>query len=70
MEQIRNETIKHIEKAKNLGIQYLTVITHDFYFSDSFRKFTDWYIWLIDYLHINKFEFISFNDAIKELDCQ
>ena len=70
MEQIKNETIQCIEKAKYLGIQYFTIITHDFYFSDSFRKFYDWFIWLIDYLILHNFEFINFDDAIKELDCK
>ena len=70
MEQIKKETIQCFEKANSLGIQYFTIITHDFYFSDSFRKFQDWYIWVIDYLNRHNFEFINFDDAIKELDCQ
>jgi hypothetical protein len=70
LEQIKNETIQCIEKAKDLGIQYLTIITHDFYFTDSFRKFREWYIWLIDYFNVHNFEFCNFDDAILELEAQ
>jgi hypothetical protein len=70
LEQIKDETIECIEKAKDLGIQYLTIITHDLYFTDSFRKFREWYIWLIDYFNARNFEFCNFDDAILELEAQ
>lgn len=70
LEQIKNATIQCIEKAKHLGIQYFTIITHDFYFTDSFRKFREWYIWLIDYFNVHNYEFCNFDDAMLELETQ
>lgn len=68
IEQIKDETINTIEKAKDLGIRYFTIITHDFYFSDSFRIWKEWYIWLIKYMKSQKIEFINFDAAVRELN--
>jgi hypothetical protein len=70
LEQIKKGTIQYFEKAEELKIQYFTIITHDFYFSDSFKTWKDWYVWLIEYLLEHTYEFISFEDAVRELDCQ
>jgi hypothetical protein len=68
LNQVKNETIQRIKMARGLGIQYFTIITHDFYFSDSFKIWKDWYKWLIDFLHTDSNEFITFDGALKELD--
>jgi len=68
LDEIKKESILSLEKAKQLGIRYYTIVTHDFYFSDAFKKWKDWYIWLIEYLKVNDYEFVSFNKAINELE--
>ncbi|MFA5820095.1 MAG: hypothetical protein WC854_12560 [Bacteroidales bacterium] len=68
LEQIKKETIQSIEKAEELKIQYFTIVTHDFYFSDSHKTWKDWYIWLIDYLQVRTYKFISFENAVRELE--
>lgn len=50
------------------GVDYLTILFHDIYFSNNFRTWKNWYIWLIKYIKDNNIEFISFRDAIKELE--
>jgi hypothetical protein len=62
------ETIELINNAGDSGIEYFNVITHDFYFSDSFLKWKNWYIWLIGYLKNNGYEFINFDNAVSLLN--
>jgi len=67
-EQIKKETIQCIEKAEALKIQYFTIVTHDFYFSDSHKTWKDWYIWLINYFREHNYQFINFENAVRELE--
>jgi peptidoglycan/xylan/chitin deacetylase (PgdA/CDA1 family) len=63
------ETSRRItDEAFNKGISYLTVLFHDRYFHKSFKTWKDWYEWFIDYLKGEKFEFISYAQAIRELE--
>lgn len=68
LEQAKAETIKLIEEAKEHNLNYLSILFHDRYFSNSFVTWKNWYTWLIDYLIDNKFEFITHAQAIKELE--
>ncbi len=70
LEQAKENTIKLIDKAANLNLQYLGIDFHDRYFSYSFKTWLDWYMWLIEYLKSNKIEFINFDMAIKELNME
>ena len=66
--EAKENTKKILEELYNKNIKYITILFHDCYFSDSFRTWKEWYIWLVDYLKINKVVFISYTDAVKELD--
>lgn len=68
LEQSKEETKKIITDAFNKGINYFTVLFHDNYFSDSFRTWKEWYIWLINYLKNNNFKFTNYNQSIEELE--
>jgi hypothetical protein len=67
-ERLKNETIRLVENAYKCQITYLNILFHDFYFTDSFRNCKAWYIWLISYLKKSGIEFVSFPDAISELN--
>ncbi len=67
IEQVKKDTKMIIDKAIAKNLKYFTVLFHDRYFSESFIIWRDWYIWLVNYLKNNGFEFISFMDAVKEL---
>lgn len=56
-----------IELARKNGIEYFTVLFHDYKFCDGYASEREWYKWIIDYLSKNC-EFISFKDAITELE--
>ena len=66
--QVKDTTKVITGRAAESGIKYLTIIFHDRYFSDCFRTWKDWYIWLIGFLQDNGIKFISYSDAIKELE--
>jgi len=61
-------TKKKIENLVNKGIKYISILFHDRYFSDSFYSWRKWYIQTIEFLKRNNFEFISYTEAIKELE--
>jgi hypothetical protein len=62
------ETKKIIDKAVDMQLPYLGINFHDRYFSDAHKTWKDWYMWLIEYLSAHKIEFVSFDQAIKELE--
>lgn len=66
--QVKDETLRILEEARNKGIEYFTLLLHDRYFSNSFRAWKEWYIWLVLYLKNNKVEFVSYKKAINELE--
>lgn len=68
LSQAKENTIKLIDKALESNLLYLGVDFHDRYFSHAFKTWLDWYMWLVDYLKINKIEFVNFDMAIKELE--
>jgi hypothetical protein len=68
LEHAKYNTLHLIDKAEKENIKYLGIIFHDRYFSDSFKTWKNWYIWLIDYLKSNKIEFVNFKQAIQELE--
>jgi len=68
LEKALDKTKCLIEKLYNDGIEYLTILFHDRYFSDSFLTWKKWYIKTVNFLKDNKFEFVSYKQAIKELE--
>jgi peptidoglycan/xylan/chitin deacetylase (PgdA/CDA1 family) len=70
LEQAKLETIKLIVKARESNINYLSILFHDRYFSDSFMTWKKWYVWLIDYLLDSGHEFITHQQAIHELSAK
>jgi hypothetical protein len=68
LQQAQQETEDLIKKAIQKGIQYFNVISHDFYFSDNFRTSKEWYRWFIDYCLERGFRFVSYREAVLELE--
>ena len=56
------------EQAKAERLPFFVINFHDVYFSDAYPDNRNWYIWFIEYLHANKFEFIDFSEAVKFLN--
>lgn len=62
------KTIELIEKAEKSNLRYLTVLFHDYQFCNGYATEREWYKWLVTWLASNKYEFISYRDAIYELE--
>lgn len=48
-------------------IKYFVLLFHDNRFSDSYKDAMDWYKWVVEFLKNEKFEFVSFKNAIEDL---
>lgn len=64
----KEETKKLLEIGRKKGLPYFTILFHDYLFSDAFLTMREWYKWLIKYLKMEGYEFISYSDAICELE--
>ena len=68
LEQVKNVTKRKIEEAYRKDIRYFTILFHTRSFNNNFNSWKKWYIWVIEYLKNNGFEFINYREAIKELE--
>lgn len=68
LQQAKDFTRKKIDMASDKGITFLTILFHDRYFSDSFKTWKEWYMWLIDYLQGNNLSFTDYKGAIASLE--
>lgn len=58
-----------VKDAREAGIKYLTVLFHDDYFDEEmYPDYYEWYVKLVEYLKSDGYDFISYRDAIKELE--
>ena len=63
------QTIELINKASKMGIEYFTFLFHDNLFNEkTYPIQKDYYEWFVKYVQDLKFEFISYRDAIAELE--
>lgn len=68
IDEIMDETKKVIDKIYERKAKYITILFHDRYFSNSFYTWKKWYILTIEYLKLNNIEFVSYKDAIEEME--
>jgi hypothetical protein len=57
-----------IDKAEKVKLPYFTLLFHDIYFCSAYNTYKEWYIWAINYFISNGYSFISYRQAIKELN--
>jgi len=68
LEHMKKRTLEIIKLAKDKNVNYITILFHDYMFTNMYSCYKSWYEWLIDYLCKNDFDIISFTDAIGELN--
>ncbi len=68
LEAIKKKTKEKMELIQSLHLPYLTLLFHDRYYCDAYGSWKEWYEWCILYLKKEGFEFISYQNAIKELE--
>lgn len=69
LENGKKNTISAIKKAEEMEMPYCTILYHDYQYNE--RTYPDekaWYDWLLEYLKNEQYEFISYEDAISELE--
>jgi hypothetical protein len=62
------KTMQTLEEAQAAQLPYFVVNFHDLYFSDGWKMHRKWYISLIEYFQQNQYKFISFREALSELN--
>lgn len=68
LQQAKDITMEALQTANNKQIEYFTILFHDTHYGKEYSVYKEWYEWLIKYAEKQKIEFISFSDAIKELN--
>lgn len=69
VEKGKVNTIHAIEQAESKGMPYCTILYHDYqYNAKTYPDEKEWYDWLLNYLKGQNYEFISYEDAITELE--
>lgn len=62
-------TYKIIDEAEKRDVKFLTILFHDYQFDDGFDpQLKKWYINTIEYCKARGYEFVSYHDAIEELE--
>ncbi len=64
----KQNTLKHIEKAKEKKLPYFVINFHDVYFSDEFPIIREWFVWVVNLLRDENHQFITFEEAVNELN--
>jgi len=67
VEELKMITKERIDFLITKKLEYMTLLFHDRYFTDSFKAWKEWYTWSIAYLKEQDCEFISYTDAMKEI---
>ncbi len=69
LERTKEEVAKFIDNTMAEGGKYLTILFHDSYFDEKcYPREYQFYLWLITYVQSLGLEFISYKEAISELE--
>ena len=69
LEEGLKRTYNIIDEANIKGVEYLTILFHDYQFDDVFDpQMKEWYIRTIEYCKAKGYKFISYREAIEELE--
>lgn len=61
-------TKKLLDEGEQSGLKFFTVLFHDAFFSEAFMSMKTWYKWFVEYLKEEGYEFVSYIEAMKELE--
>lgn len=70
LEKSKTLTLDLLEQAEAIDMRFFTVLFHDSHYCDAYSVYRDWYRWLINYLEMGKYKFVSYQDAIGELETE
>jgi hypothetical protein len=70
LRQAQRETEALIKQGHINNLRYFSILFHDYYFNTGFSTWQNWYFWLIEFCRKNGFDFISYKNAILELEAE
>lgn len=63
------DTFLTIKEAEKKGVPYCTILFHDFLFDENYNpEMRNWYIKTVEFCVKNRYHFISYRDAIGEME--
>ena len=68
LDVIKRRTEARIMQLRESGVEFLSVLFHDRYFSDAFVTWRDWYLWLVQYCKDQDMGFTDYRSAMNELN--
>ena len=68
LQQCKDASLEILDKCQKMDLKYIGVDFHDRYFSNSHKTWMEWYIWLVNEIKSRNIEFVSFDQAVQELD--
>lgn len=69
LEGAKRETLSRLDECRKKGMEYVTVLFHDYQFDDSCVAMNNWYRWLIKTIEASDEDcFISYQEAIEEME--
>ncbi|MGI6241177.1 MAG: polysaccharide deacetylase family protein [Candidatus Omnitrophota bacterium] len=67
-EGAKERTQRLFDESRKKGVKYFSLLFHDTRFNDNFMVAKKWYIWFVEHCIENKLPFISYRDAVRELE--
>ena len=68
-EQARQRSLEILDECREKGLEYITILFHDYQFCDDYQDMRKWYIWLTEYLGRSpEYRFVSYAEAVGELN--
>jgi hypothetical protein len=67
-DQARQISIEMLQRSEREKIPFFTILFHNNFFSPAYLHMEQWYRWLIHHARENRFEFIDYLDAVKEME--
>ena len=64
----KEASLRWLQEAEEKGLPYFSILFHDYQFCDGYAYERDWYMWLVEYLKKRGYTFISYLDAVQELE--
>jgi peptidoglycan/xylan/chitin deacetylase (PgdA/CDA1 family) len=68
LRQMKESTATRLREAAGRGVNFFSLLFHDAHFSDYYRDYREWYVWVIEYLKTEGYPLCSYRDALRELD--
>jgi hypothetical protein len=68
IDEKKKKTLEIFDLAHKNNIEYLTILFHDNQFFEGYKSETEWYKWVINMCKKEGYEFISYKNAIIELE--